>query len=334
MTTSQSEIKQFQKLEKARYVHHSDVLFDSNVIRRSDELAEKRLFALAELLVEKPEYGNIWFSLSSIYELLAPEEPATRVELLSRFRKLYMRFGERVRFIGPGNFSSVVAEWSADGSFTYAMAKNIDSEVLAAIAAGDLVGSLKLAREDWMAQKAKLRAAYNERVAGFKRYYKESSEFREAFRSYLLRYNTKHALEQCEGVAQTLLVEFAKQPPEAIAKAKENHKRYPCTWTYALLSRLADYSATLTEGQRRADFPNSGNLLKAHANDFVDAYIVASGGKCGMLITNDHALIDKANFLYDAEPSLIRIQAFTVYDTLIAFNPPNGGVRDRSREIP
>lgn len=46
-----------------------------------------------------------------------------------------------------------------------------------------------------------------------------------------------------------------------------------------------------------------------------------------MMITNDRGLIAKLNRLHDA--GLIRLQAFTVSDALVAYNPPNGRVRER-----
>ncbi|MFP2894987.1 hypothetical protein [Corallococcus sp. 4LFB] len=332
MTTDPAPPKQYEKLEKERLVHYSDVLFDSNVIRKFEPVAEQRLLALSDLLLAKPKYGHVWFSLTSLLEMLAPAEPASRIEMLTRFRSLYSRFGNRVRFFGPGDFASVVAEWT--GAHQYALVQNIDKEVAASIEAGDLVGTLKLARDDWMKQRVSLRAAYNERKNKYKAAYAANAQFRNEFNKNVAQYNTANALEQCDDVARTLIVDFAKQPPDALLKAKSDHLKYPCTWTYALLKRLADYSATLTDGQRNAEFAHLGDVLAAHPNDYLDAYIVASGGSCGMFITNDGPLIDKINFLHGGQPSLIQLQAFTVYDALHAWNPPDGDVRDRSKPIP
>jgi hypothetical protein len=100
------------------------------------------------------------------------------------------------------------------------------------------------------------------------------------------------------------------------------------------LARLADYAATLTKAERKANFAQYGRLLESDPNDYLDAYIASTGGMCGMLMTNDEGLIEKLNFLHDIQPPLVRLQAFTVHDALIAYNPPNGDRRDRSKPLP
>jgi hypothetical protein len=334
MTTTQGTSQRFQRLDKERHVHYSDVLFDSNVVRAGDPVAENRLLALSELLVAKPEYGHIWFSLISLYELLAASTADKRIELLKGFRNLYSRFGNRIRFIGGTHLESVVSEWSEHKTFLFAPANIIDNDIIASIAAGDLVGMLKELRDKWEEEKTRLRSNYDARAKELREFYAVNSWFREDFAQNITLYGTLNALEQCDDEAKKLIIDHAKQPPEALRMAKENHTQYPSTWTYALLVRLAQYAATLTGVERNSKFARYGSLLKPHRNDFIDACIAASGGHCGMLITEDAGLLAKINALHDTQPPLIRLQAFTVYDALIAWNPPDGGVRDRSKPIP
>jgi len=332
MNDTATEKKQFKMLDKARYVHHADVLFDSNVIRANDELAEKRLLALADLLVEKPDRGYIWFALTSLYEMLAPNDAAKRIDVLKRFQNLYTRFGDRVRFFGAGPFASVIAEWADEGPM-YARADAIDDAVNASIAAGDLVGVLKEARDEWEVEKARLWKSHADDVARYRAIYESNPAFREDFKRSVERLGTINALEQCDDIARHLIVGLAKRLETDLEVAKANPAVYPCTWTYSLLVRLADYAATLTKAEWKANFAQYGRLLKSDPNDYLDAYIAATGGACGMVITNDEGLIEKLNFLHDIQPPLVRLQGFTVYDTLIAYNPPNGDKRDRSKPI-
>ncbi len=51
--------QQFEMLDRERKVTRADVLFDSNVLRANDDVAEKRLVALTELLLEHPDQGNV-----------------------------------------------------------------------------------------------------------------------------------------------------------------------------------------------------------------------------------------------------------------------------------
>src|SRR5207253_1549218 len=90
---------EYEMLDRQRQVHHADVLFDSNVLRANDDDAEKKLHSLTDLLVAHPDQGNLWFSLMSLSEVVAPSSAETRIELLRRFRSLYIRFGARVRFM-------------------------------------------------------------------------------------------------------------------------------------------------------------------------------------------------------------------------------------------
>ena len=305
------------------------------MIRANDQLAEDRLIALSELLVAKPEYGKIWFSLPSLNELLAPQSPAVRIELLNRFRALYSRFGDRVCFLGGRNpLPTVCAEWSGDRKFMQMRVDAIDDVIQDSIAAGDLVGVLKSSHEAWMIDRERLWKLHSEKVTEFQALYAGDAEFRRAFKANIELLGTVNALDQCDDLALQLIVDFAKRPAEDLEKAKANPGDYPCTWTYALLSRLADYAASSTKAEWKANYAQYGRLLKADQNDYIDAYIAATGGGCGMLITNDEGLIDKLNFLHDVQPPLIRLQGFTVYDALIGYNPPNGDKRDRSKPIP
>ncbi|MFY1824941.1 hypothetical protein ACN47A_03440 [Myxococcus fulvus] len=333
MTGQAIGVKQFEKLEKTRYVLNADVLFDSNVIRANDPAAEQRLLALSALLVEKPDRGHIWFSLTSLAELLGPDDASKRVELLKRFQNLYRQFGDRVRFFGPGPFSFVVAEWGDKGPM-YSPANAVDDDVCASIAAGDLVGSLRLARQSWEIERARLWQVHADKVKRYRAAYESDQVFRDEFKRNVELLGTANALEQCDDIARSLIIDHAKRSESALGEAKANPQNYPCTWTYSLLVRIADYSATLKKSEWKAKYSRYGRLLKSDENDYVDAYIAATGGGCGMIITNDGGLVDKVNFLHDAEPSLVRLQGFTVRDAVIAYNPPNGDKRDRSKPIP
>lgn len=324
MTNSQASNCQNGVVKNERPVRHPDVVFDSNVVDWS-EAKDKKLLSLTEKLLARPRTGNVWFSLPSLYELLAPKVAARRIELLKRFQNLYTQFGHRVRFFDLDWYSFVAAEWSNEG-FRSAPANMIDKAVTASIAAGDLVGYLKTWRDTWIKDKDKIHEKHTEDVQRLSKCYESEQWFRDEFKRSIERYGTADALEQCDRLVRALIVSYTQQPPEAVLVAKANHAEYPCTWTYALLARLAHYAATLTKAERELNFAHYGELLKADRNDDIDAYIAASGGMCGRLITNDRPLVQKVNFLHDASPSLIRLQAFTVDDALKQFNPVDGDV--------
>jgi hypothetical protein len=334
MTDTTTGEKQLKMLDKARQVHNADVLFDSNVIRANNPLAEQRLFELADLLVEHPDTGDIWLSLLSLSEMLAPKKVARQMEVLRIFQNLYRRFGDRVKFFGPENFSSVRAEWKGKGSFLSAKVSEIDEYVSDSIAKGELTGVLKDIRNDWETAKEAMQKAYADKAAEYKAEYESNPAFREAVKEGIAVFGTAKVLEQCEDIAESLLVNVLRRPAEDLLMAKKNPSAYHCTWTYALLRRLADFSATLSEQERKANFEKYGRLLEPHPNDFVDACIASDGGQCGMLITDDEGLIAKLNALHDAHPSLVRLQGFTPHDALIAYNPPNGRKRNRTKPIP
>ncbi|SEN37549.1 hypothetical protein SAMN05444354_1474 [Stigmatella aurantiaca] len=333
MTDTTTGKKQFKMLDKARYIDNADVLFDSNVIRANNSLAEQKLLALTDLLVEHPDQGNVWFSLLSLSEMLGPRKASRQIEVLSRFQNLYKRFGDRVKFFGPGRFSSVRAEWEGKGSFLCTSASSIDEYVSASIAAGELVGMLKDVRDEWETSKAAMQQAYADQTAKCRAHYESDLMFREAIKTGIAQFGTENVLEQCGDIVERLLVEVLGRPAEDLSLAKENPSAYFCTWTYALLKRLADFSATLTDEERETNFAEYGRLLVPNPNDFFDAYIASAGGQCGMLITDDEGLIAKLNALHDAHPSLVRLQGFTVGDAWIAYDPPNGRKRDRTKPI-
>ncbi|WIG98362.1 hypothetical protein [Myxococcus sp. SDU36] len=329
-----AEKKQFKVLEKPRQVHNADVLFDSNVIRANNPVAEQKLLELTALLVEHPDQGDVWFSLLSLSEMLAPKKTARQIEVLSRFQALYKRFRDRVKFFGPGRFSSVRAEWEGDGSFLYAKAESIDECVSASIEAGELVGVLKDIRNEWDGAKESIRQAYAEKAAECRADYESDPVFREAVVAGIAQFGTESVLDLCDDIVERLLVEVLGRPVGDLLLAKKSPSDYLCTWTYALLKRLADFSVTLTEQERETNFSQYGRLLVPDHNDFFDAYIASAGAQCGMLITDDEGLIVKLNALHDAHPSLVRLQGFTVADALIAYNPPNGRKRDRTKPLP
>ncbi|MBZ4423336.1 hypothetical protein [Myxococcus sp. RHSTA-1-4] len=332
--TDTTEKKQFRVLEKPRQVHNADVLFDSNVIRANSPLAERTLFGLTDLLVEYPDQGDIWFSLLSLYEMLAPRKPARQIAVLTAFQNLYRRFGERVKFFGPGRFSSIRCEWESAGRVQSAPANAIDKLVSDSIAKGELVAELKAAREDWEAAKAELRKEHDAKVARCRAEYESNPVFRDEIKESLVQFGTEKALDQCDDVVSRLLVNVLNRPADDVRLAKERPSSFNCTWTYALLTRLADFSATLTEEEREKNFKRYGRLLEFDQNDFIDAYVASFGGKCGMLITDDEGLIRKLNAIHDAHPSIVRLQGFTVEDAFIAYNPPNGRKRDRTKQNP
>ncbi|WP_126933701.1 hypothetical protein [Corallococcus sp. AB018] len=305
--------------KERRTFPHSDIIFDSNVID-PDDCRNESLLRLVEKLLASPRSGNVWFSLPSLYEVLAPKDAGRRIELLKRFQNLYRQFGSRVRFIDFDLYSFVAAEWSGSG-LRSAPASMIDDEVTASIAAGDLVGYLKTFRETWIKERTRIHEEHAERTRYLCGHYEAEQWFRDEFKRNMDLYGTENALEQCDLLAKNIIVSHTKRPPDAILTAKADHVAYPCTWTYALLARLADYAATITKAERELNFARYDTLLTPDRNDLVDAYVAASGGRCGSLVTHDGVLIERINFLHDAVPSLIHLQAFTVDDALRGFDP-------------
>jgi hypothetical protein len=312
----------WEALDRERQVHHADVLFDSNVFRAKDDEAERKLHALTELLVAHPDQGNVWFSLMSLSELVAPASPKTRIELLTRFRKLYLRFGDRVRFMRSLD-DNIRAECTGSGFPAAIASAAADGDIAKSIAAGDLVGLLKEGHEDWRAEKKKLRERYEEYTKHHQKGYAERAEIRLAFAHSMQNFFSMDGLNQCDDIASRLIA--SANCSLTLDAVKARHQEYPCVWTFSLLGRLAQYAQTITDDERRRDFPSFQDVLEPHANDFIDADIAGTGARCGMMITNDRNLIAKQNKLYDAK--LIRMQGFTVSDALAAYNPPNGRTR-------
>jgi hypothetical protein len=319
---------QAEMLDRPRQVHHADVLFDSSVICANDDDAERKLHALTDLLVAHSDQGNVWFSLMTLSELIAPGSAETRVELIKRFRNLYLRFGERVRFMRSLD-DNIRAECTTR-RIPSKPASVVDGDVAKSIAAGDLVGLLKEGRDDWDAEKRRLREKYQNLVEKNRQQYERSADFRFAFAQCVPTYFSAEGLNQCDNIARDLIAEA--NPSLTLDTVKARYQDYPCIWTFSLLGRLAQYAQTITDDERKQHFPAFQDVLKPDPNDFIDADIAGTGASCGMMISNDRGLIAKLNRLYDA--NLIRLQAFTVSDALLAYNPPNGRVREPAGVAP
>lgn len=315
----------FEMLDKQREVHHADVLFDSNVLQANDDDSERRLHALAELLIAHPDQGNIWFHTMSIAEMLAPKKAEKRIELLKRFRNLYLRFGDRVRFMR--SLSDNVRAECLGTAIPSAPADTIDEDIVRSIAQGDLVGLLKEGHDDWRAEKQRLRTRYNDISTKYRKDYGTRPELRTIFEQVLPTFFSEAGVESCDDIALSLIVDANLWLP--LNRMKRQYHDFPCVWTFSLLGRLAQYAQTITDEDRKR-FHGFEDVLEPHPNDFIDADIAGTGARCGMMITNDYGLIVKLNRLYDA--GLSRLQAFTVNDALAAYNPPNGRAR-KSIEI-
>jgi hypothetical protein len=307
-------------LDRQRAVQYADVLFDSNVIQANDNAAEERLHELTRVLIDHPDQGNIWFHTMSVAEMVAPNDYQKRIELLKRFRSLYLRFGERVRFMRSLD-DNVRADCLGLG-IPSAPASVIDKDIVQSIAAGELVGLLQAGHEDWREEKRRLRTRYYDSTTKHQKSYAERADLRDLFPHALASFFSANGLEWCDDIALYLIVDGNLWTP--LNAVKQRHRDYPCIWTFSLLGRLAQMTQTLTDEERKR-FPEFQDVLEPHRNDFIDADIAGTGARCGMMITNDHSLIAKLNRLYDA--GLIRLQGFTVYDALVAYNPPNGRVR-------
>ncbi len=315
-----SPVLKFEALDRERQVHRADVLFDSNVIRAKDDDAEKKLHALTEVLVAHPDQGNIWFALMSLSELIASKSAEIRIELLKRFRNLYLKFGGRVRFM-RSLADNVRAECIAS-PFPSGIASDVDEDIVKSIEAGDLVGLLQEGHEDWLSEKTRLREKYDEFGNRDEKTYAERADIRFALAQNISTYFSFAGLEQCDDIAAELIADLGSSGSSLTLDAvKARYEDYPCIWTFSLLARLAQYAQTIPEEERERNFASFQDVLEPHPNDFIDADIAGTGAHCGMMITNDRRLIAKLNRLYDA--SLIRMQGFTVSDALVAYIPPN-----------
>jgi len=303
--------------DNKRIASFPDFLFDSNLIDKDPD-RNKETIDLAKLLISNQSSGNIWFSILSLAEILASKNAATRIELLKRFQSLYSELGDRVRFIGSNLLESVHAEWSGRGLMS-APVSAMDRDVNESIATGELVGILKTVHESWKIEKEMFCEDQSKRVRRAREEYGTNELFRGHLKKCIAAYGTTDALEQCEIIARRLIVDVANQPSESVLLARTRYEEYPCTWTFSLLIRLADYAATLTDAEWKSDFSQYGRLVEKQENDAIDAYIATAGGKFGTLITNDGGLIKKINFLHDARPPLIRLRALTVEDAMAEF---------------
>ncbi len=318
---------QFEALDRERQVHRADVLFDSNVFRANDDESEKKLHALANLLIAHPGQGDFWFSLMSLSELIASSSRERRIELLKRFRNFYLKLRDRVKFMQSLE-ANVRAECTGSKMIPSSSASDVDDDIVKSIVAGDLVGLLKEAHEDWRSEKTRLRKKYEERCKEYQKHYAEKAEFRSEFAQSIQTYFSTKGLFWCDNLARQIITSYGASPSLTLDEVKARPLDYPCIWTFSLLARLAQYAQTITEDERRKKFPAFDDVLTPHPNDFIDADIAGTGAHCGMMITNDRPLIAKLNRLYDA--NLIWMQGFTVSDALVAYIPPNGRTRAAS----
>jgi len=316
---------QFEALDRERQVHRADVLFDSNVFRANDDESEKKLHALANLLIAHPGQGDFWFSLMSLSELIASSSRERRIELLKRFRNFYLKLRDRVKFMQSLE-ANVRAECTGSKMIPSSSASDVDDDIVKSIVAGDLVGLLKEAHEDWRSEKTRLRKKYEEHHKHGQKHYAERAEIRLEFAQSIQTYFSTEGLNQCDDFARDLIAGLTSSDPSLTLDAvKARYQNYPCIWTFSLLARLAQYAQTITDEERERNFHSFDDVLRPDQNDFIDADIAGTGAHCGMMITNDHDLIAKLNRLYDA--NLIWMQGFTVSDVLVAYNPPNGRTR-------
>ncbi len=319
----------FEALDRPRHVDRADVLFDSNVFS-VDDAAEQRLHVLTELLLHHPGQGNFRFSLMTLTEITAPADRQRRIELLKRFRNLYLRFGNRVRFMR--SLEDNIRAECANRLQPSADASVVDKDITESIASGDLVGVLKEDYENWLRKKVEIRNKYGEYAKKSRKDYAERPDIRLALEQCVPQYFSLNGLEQCDDRAKELLADAADANPSlTLDDIKSRHRDYPCIWTFALLARLAQYAFTIPDADRKQKFASFEKLLEPHPNDFIDADIAATGAHCGTMITNDRALVAKLNSLYDAD--LIRMQGFTVSDALRGYIPPTASRAPTHEEI-
>jgi hypothetical protein len=286
------------------------------------------LLSLAELMLSDPDTGAAWFALTSVSELLGAGKDGTSVGLLTRFRELYLRFGDRVRVFS--DLKSVITAEASGQKIKGAPASGFDPAIAESIDAGRLIGLLAEARDHWLTHREKVHRFHEAGLGKHAERWEREEWFRAATTEWIRTFFSPRGLDHSDDVLAKYLRELGLSV--SVETLKGDHLQFPCCWTYALLRRLADLSATLPETVVAEEFPDLVDVLRPGPNDLIDAEIAACGGQCGLIVTDDLPLARKINRLFDAH--LIRLQALTVRDALNSWNPPNGRRRDWSSYTP
>ncbi len=95
-----------------------------------------------------------------------------------------------------------------------------------------------------------------------------------------------------------------------IDRAVQTPGEYPTAWGWSILIILHDVVLNVPKERRRQLDPDLG-LLERNRNDFVDAAIVASGARCGNLLTDDGGLYERCRILYERDLIGIAPEWFT-----------------------
>ena len=303
-------------LEKPpREIWHADFLVDSSVfgVAASGPSLYDRLARQIHKMTSRPELGNAWIPMTALEEMAATPKPQ-RPQVLGVLLSLYRELGDRIMVTGS-LAQKVAGEW-AEPPYSPSLSLGVLEEDLVACVRGSGTGTLidKLGADfaSWRAarhaKQQKLRAAWTAR-------YQAEEILRQGISAALEKCREPSELyEFCDDLAGSLIeTETDRERRIGLALAKATPERYLCTWTFALLARMAQFAQTVpTEERTRGTLGGYAKLLKSDDNDTIDATLAALGAHCGFIITEDAGLRERITFLHGRR--VCRFQALNFQD--------------------
>ncbi|MGO9066464.1 MAG: hypothetical protein ACLQIH_17220 [Myxococcaceae bacterium] len=316
-----------------REIWNADFLIDSSVfgVAATAPCLYDRLASQIRKMTSRPELGNAWIPLTALEEMAATPDSRRR-EVLGVLLKLYRELGDRIMVTGS-LAQKVAGEWAEPPYSTSLSLGVLEEDLVACVrgsGSGTLIDQLGADFGAWRAarhaKQEKLRAAWNSR-------YQTEEILRQGISAALEKCRQPSELyEFCDDLAGSLIeTETHRERRVGLALAKAAPEKYLCTWTFALLVRMAQFAQTVpTEERTRGTLGGYAKLLKSDDNDTIDATLAALGAHCGFIITEDAGLRERITFLHGRK--VCRLQALNFQDVEANWHLP--GATGSKSDVP
>jgi hypothetical protein len=307
---------------KVREIRHSDFLVETSVLgcAADDRRLYERLAIQLHKMTAKKGYGKAWIPWTTFHEMIATPDPGRR-DILGVLVNLYRELGDRIVLTGSLD-ETIVGEWAEKQHVPSRSFGQLEEELLSCMrgnGAGTMIDEEARHFVEWRLAK---RLEYEKQTNRWVAAYRADSKFGQAISAVLQTARPPAIYDACADVAEQVIEDLAKQDKErGLRLAKESPERYPATWTFSLLFRIAQFAQTIPAQERaKGPFGRYAKLLKSHPNDMNDATIAALGARCGFLITQDGDLRERITFLHDRQAC--RLQAVEFGDIEANWNEP------------
>ena len=312
-----------------RVIWTADLLIDTSVLSvaaSARQLYDRLARQLAKMTARPDYYGRAHIPWTTLQELAAaplvssPGRPG-RQELLSVVLNLYRELGDRLSV--TADLKNMIArEWDdPPGSAAYGW-QELEPQLVECVRGDGRGTKLRALGEAFTTWREEQRRRHAKGVIDLLKKYDKDPRMKEGLKHALENVGFPDILEWCDDVAAGAIEDFAKlDRAVALPRAKADPDRYYLTWTYALLTRLAQFAQSIPPKERaRGPFGRYAKLLKTHRNDLVDTMLATQGARCGVLITQDAGLLERINFLQTR--GFIRLQVMDFSDVEANWSPP------------